>query len=155
MHITSVALTDWMMLYQNQCIADFCHFVSVGKNKASRSGSFLASYRTALCALVNTLCLSSLFGAALGILQRANPLRMQSILYAECSLAHHVKNPICLFSWAKRRPVRRHRGRPCQEDQIWFKSVQHRSVSLTLPFKFLCLVWCDGVTSNMVTNITS
>lgn len=149
MHITSVALTDWMMLYQNQCIADFCHFVSVGKNKASRSGSFLASHRTAHCALVNTLCLSSLSGTALGILQRANPLRMQSILYAECSLAHPVRNPICLFSWAKRRPVGRDGGRPCQEDQTWFKSVQHRSMSLSLPFKFLCQVWFSGVTSNI------
>lgn len=57
------------------------------------------------------LCLCTLSGAVLGILQQANPLRTQSLLCAKCSLAHHVKNPICLFTWAKVRRVRRDRTR--------------------------------------------
>lgn len=59
-----------------------------------------------LCIL---LCLCTVSGPTLGILQLANPQRMQSIPCAKISLAQHVKNPICLFGWATLRQVRRDR----------------------------------------------
>lgn len=61
------------------------------------------------CLLVCMFYICTLSGAALCILQLANPSRTGSLLCAKCSLAHHVKNHICLFSWAKVRRVRRDR----------------------------------------------
>lgn len=62
-------------------------------------------------ACLYVLYLYTLSGTVLCILQQASPLRTQSLLCAKCSLAHHVKNPICLFSGAKVRRVKRDRKR--------------------------------------------